>query len=152
MNILRTISRYFTGLVFIFSGLVKGIDPMGSMYKFIDYFTAFQLDALEPLAYILGILLCTAEFIIGFSIFTGIRIRIAAWGMLIFMIGFTPLTLVLAISNPVADCGCFGDAIHLSNWQTFYKNIILSVFTIIVFIERKNQEKYPCLFSFRFYT
>ncbi|MDT8401519.1 MAG: DoxX family protein [Bacteroidales bacterium] len=135
---IKNVSRYITGIVFIFSGLVKGIDPMGSMYKFIDYFTAFNLDALEPLAYTLGIILCTAEFIIGFAIFSGIRIRLAAWGMLIFMLGFTPLTLYLAIANPVADCGCFGDAIHLTNWQTFYKNIIISIFVVVVFVNRNN--------------
>lgn len=134
---IKSISRYISGTVFIFSGLVKGIDPMGSMYKFIDYFTAFNLDALEPLAYFLGVILCTSEVVIGFAILTGIRMRIAAWGLLIFMIGFTPLTLYLAIDNPVADCGCFGDAIHLTNWQTFYKNIIISVFVIIVFVNRK---------------
>ncbi|MCF8222471.1 MAG: DoxX family protein [Bacteroidales bacterium] len=138
MTGIKQLSRYISGLVFIFSGLVKGIDPMGSMYKFIDYFTAFNMDALEPLAYVLGIILCTSEFIIGFAIVTGIRMRIASWGLLLFMIGFTPLTLILAISNPVADCGCFGDAIHLTNWQTFYKNIVILVFAIIVFINRKS--------------
>jgi len=141
---IKIISRYISGLVFIFSGLVKGIDPMGSMYKFIDYFTAFHLDALEPLAYLLGVILCTSEVIIGFAILTGIRMRLAAWGLLIFMLGFTPLTLYLAIGNPVADCGCFGDAIHLTNWQTFYKNIIISVFVIMVFVNRK---KYKTLSS-----
>lgn len=134
---LRNLSRYISGFVFVFSGLVKGIDPMGSMYKFMDYFTAFQLDALQPLAYSLGLILCTAEFIIGFAILTGIRMKPAAWGLLLFMAGFTPLTLYLALANPVSDCGCFGDAIHLSNWQTFYKNIIISVFVVIVFVNRK---------------
>jgi len=134
---LKTISRHIAGLVFVFSGLVKGIDPMGSMYKFVDYFTAFHIEALEPVAYILGVILCTSEFIIGFAILTGIRMRAAAWGLLIFMLGFTPLTLYLALDNPVADCGCFGDAIHLTNWQTFYKNLIISIFVLIVFINRK---------------
>lgn len=138
MTILKTLSRYISGFVFIFSGLVKGIDPEGSMYKFMDYFTAFNLDVPESLAYILGVLLCTAEFIIGFAVFTKLRIRPASWGLLLFMLVFTPLTLFLAISNPVSDCGCFGDAVHLSNWQTFYKNIIITIFVIIVFINRKN--------------
>jgi len=137
MIIIRNLSRYISGFVFIFSGLVKGIDPMGSMYKFVDYFTAFHLDALQPLAYALGVILCTAEFIIGFAILTGIRIKPAAWGLLIFMAGFTPLTLFLALDNPVSDCGCFGDAIHLTNWQTFFKNIIISVFVVIVFLNRR---------------
>ncbi|MEA1887220.1 MAG: DoxX family protein [Bacteroidota bacterium] len=137
MTYIKIISRYIAGLVFIFSGLVKGIDPMGSILKFIDYFTAFHLDALEPLAYVLTIILCTSEFIIGFAILTGIRMKAAAWGLLVFMLGFTPLTLYLAIANPVEDCGCFGDALVLTNWQTFYKNIIISVFVVVVFVYRK---------------
>ncbi len=140
MRSIRNIARIVSGLVFIFSGLSKGVDPMGSMYKFIDYFTAFGLDSLNNLALILGIALCTAEFIIGFAILTGIRMKEASWGLLLFMIGFTPLTLILAINNPVSDCGCFGDAIHLTNWQTFFKNLVILVFVVIVFIERKKYD------------
>lgn len=140
MRSIRNIARIVSGLVFIFSGLSKGVDPMGSMYKFIDYFTAFGLDSLNNLALILGIALCTAEFIIGFAILTGIRMKEASWGLLLFMAGFTPLTLILAINNPVSDCGCFGDAIHLTNWQTFFKNLVILVFVVIVFIERKKYD------------
>jgi uncharacterized membrane protein YphA (DoxX/SURF4 family) len=136
MKSARNIARIFSGLVFIFSGLSKGVDPMGSMYKFIDYFTAFGLDSLNNMALILGIALCTAEFLIGFAILTGIRIKQSSWGLLLFMLVFTPLTLVLAINNPVSDCGCFGDAIHLTNWQTFYKNIIILIPVVFVFIQR----------------
>ncbi len=137
MKYARNFARIVSGLVFIFSGLSKGVDPMGSMYKFIDYFTAFGLDSLNNIALILGVILCTAEFIIGFAVLTGIRIKEASWGLLLFMILFTPLTLVLAINNPVSDCGCFGDAIHLTNWQTFFKNIIILGFVVLVFVERK---------------
>ncbi len=134
---LRTISRIIAGLVFIFSGISKGIDPLGSMYKFNDYFTAFGFNSIDELSFFLGIVLCGTEFLIGFAILTGIRIREASWGLLIFMAGFTPLTLYLSIANPVEDCGCFGDAIHLTNWQTFFKNIFISFFVLIVFLERK---------------
>lgn len=137
MKSIRNIARVVSGLVFIFSGLSKGVDPMGSMYKFIDYFTAFGLESFNNLALILGIILCTAEFVIGFAILSGVRIKEASWGLLLFMVGFTPLTLILAINNPVSDCGCFGDAIHLTNWQTFFKNIIILVFVLTVFFERK---------------
>lgn len=137
MKFLKHLARIVSGLIFVFSGLSKGIDPMGSMYKFIDYFTAFGLDSLNNLALILGIILCTLEFIIGFAILTGLRIKEASWGLLIFMAGFTPLTLVLAINNPVSDCGCFGDAIHLTNWQTFFKNVLILAFVLIVFFKRK---------------
>jgi uncharacterized membrane protein YphA (DoxX/SURF4 family) len=137
MKSARNIARIFSGLVFIFSGLSKGVDPMGSMYKFIDYFTAFGLDSLNNMALILGIALCTAEFLIGFAILTGIRIKQSSWGLLLFMLVFTPLTLVLAINNPVSDCGCFGDAIHFTPWQSFIKDMVLMVFVLPVFLYRK---------------
>jgi uncharacterized membrane protein YphA (DoxX/SURF4 family) len=137
MRLLFNISRYISGLVFLFSGLVKGIDPMGSMYKFTDYFTAFGLASNDGISLTLGILLAATEFLIGFALITGIRYHAAAWGLLLFMSLFTPLTLILALTNPVSDCGCFGDAIHLTNWQTFFKNLVLMAFVIPAFIFRK---------------
>ena len=137
MKQIAQIGRIIAGIVFIFSGLSKGVDPEGSMYKFIDYFTAFGLDSINNLALVMGIVLSTAEFIIGVAALSGIRIKEAAWALLVFMAGFTPLTLVLAINNPVSDCGCFGDAIHLSNWQTFYKNVLITALVVPVFIYRK---------------
>ncbi|MDP4223489.1 MAG: DoxX family protein [Bacteroidota bacterium] len=136
MKLLRFISRIIVGLVFVFSGTVKAVDPLGSAYKFGDYFTAFNLEFLKFAALPLGILLCTAEFISGFSVLSGYRIRSGIWGVLILMIIFTPLTLILALTNPVSDCGCFGDAIHLTNWQTFGKNVILLALVIILFTGR----------------
>lgn len=137
MKIIRQISIVIVGLVFIFSGVVKGIDPLGSAYKFHDYFMAFNMSWLDWLSLPLGILLCTAEFIAGFAVLSGIRQKIGIWAVLLLMIVFTPLTLVLALTNPVSDCGCFGDAIHLTNWQTFWKNIVLISFAIILFVGRK---------------
>lgn len=138
MKFIKLISRIAVGSVFIFSGLVKAIDPLGSAYKFHDYFIAFGLDFLDPLALPLGMLLCTAEFIVGFAVLTRLRIRWGIAGVLILMIIFTPLTLILALTNPVSDCGCFGEAIHLTNWQTFWKNIVLLFFTLILFFTRKS--------------
>jgi uncharacterized membrane protein YphA (DoxX/SURF4 family) len=129
--------RVVAGFVFLFSGIVKGVDPYGSMFKLIDYFTAFGLETLNDLALILGMLLAMTEAIVGFAIITGVRLREASWGLLIFMMLFTPLTLVLALTNPVSDCGCFGDAIQLTNWQTFLKNIFLLLFVIPLFIYRR---------------
>ncbi len=140
MKFLRFVSRIIVGLVFIFSGAVKAVDPLGSAYKFTDYFQAFNLEFMKFLALPLGILLCTAEFISGFSVLSGYRIRSGIWGVFILMILFTPLTLILALTNPVSDCGCFGDAIHLTNWQTFGKNVILLALVIILFTGR-NQVK-----------
>jgi hypothetical protein len=137
MKILRIISRILIGLVFIFSGVVKAIDPLGSAYKFHDYFQAFNLDFLSGLCLPLAVLLCTAEFVSGFSVLTGIRQKTGIWIVMILMVIFTPLTLILALTNPVSDCGCFGDAIHLTNWQTFLKNIVLIALAIILFADRK---------------
>ncbi len=105
-------------------------------YKFHDYFQAFNIGFLNEFSLALAILLCTAEFIAGFSVLTGFRFKYGIWIIMIFMGLFTPLTFVLALTNPVSDCGCFGDAIHLTNWQTFWKNIILISLAIISFTGR----------------
>jgi uncharacterized membrane protein YphA (DoxX/SURF4 family) len=130
MKVLKIISRIVIGLVFIFSGFVKAVDPLGSAYKFHDYFQAFHLGFLNDLSIPLSILMCTAEFIAGFSVLTGFRFRTGRLGILLLLIIFTPVTFILALTNPVSDCGCFGDAIHLTNWQTFGKNIALVAFLI----------------------
>lgn len=137
MKALRVISIIITGVVFMFSGIVKAIDPLGTAYKFNDYFQAFNLEFLKPFSLVLAIILFTAEFISGFAVLSGYRRKEGIWGVMILMIIFTPLTLILALTNPVSDCGCFGDAIHLTNWQTFWKNVVLIIFTIILFAERK---------------
>ncbi|HUX96300.1 MAG TPA: BT_3928 family protein [Bacteroidales bacterium] len=137
MKIIRQISTIIVGLIFIFSGVVKGIDPLGSAYKFHDYFLAFNMAWLDWLCLPLGILLCTAEFIAGFSVISGVRQKTGIWVVLLLMIIFTPLTFVLALNNPVSDCGCFGDAIHLTNWQTFWKNVILITLAIVLFTGRR---------------
>jgi hypothetical protein len=138
MKILRIISRVIVGLVFIFSGTVKAIDPLGTVYKFNDYFQAFNLDFLSSLSFMATIILCSAEFVGGFSVLFNIRQKLGIWIVIILMVIFTPLTFVLALTNPVTDCGCFGDAIHLTNWQTFFKNIIIFIPVIYLFITRKN--------------
>lgn len=137
---LKHISRILLGLTFIFSGFVKGIDPWGSAYKFTDYFNAFQMPWITGLAFALGILLAAAEFFLGVAMVFNFFIRITSWFMLAFMLFFTGLTFVLALTNPVTDCGCFGDALVITNWQTFYKNIVLLALAIIVFRQRKNFE------------
>ncbi|MEA3444727.1 MAG: DoxX family protein [Bacteroidota bacterium] len=138
MNIIRFISRITIGVVFIYSGFVKGIDPLGSTYKFTDYFVAFGLDSLDIFAFPLAIVLSTLEFIIGINLLFGVRMILSSWAALLFMALFTPLTFYLAIANPVHDCGCFGDALILTNWQTFYKNLIIFIPTIATFYLRKD--------------
>ncbi len=142
MKYIVWLSRILFGGIFIFSGFVKAIDPLGSAYKFQDYFLAFGIEWMVFLALPLAILLSTLEFIIGVGILFGIKMRWSAWGGLLFMAFFTPLTLYIAITDPVPDCGCFGDAIIISNWETFYKNVIILGAGIIVFIYR-NKIKPP---------
>jgi len=140
MKILSLISRIIVGIVFIFSGTVKAIDPLGSVYKFQDYFLAFNLEFLKPFSMPLAVILCTLEFLAGVSVLFNIRQQTGLWIVILLMSIFTPLTFVLALTNPVTDCGCFGDAIHLTNWQTFGKNIILLIPVIFLFIRKKDIE------------
>jgi len=147
-NILTIISRLILGIVFIFSGFVKGVDPLGSTYKFTDYFNAFNLGFLEPLALVLAITLAAVEFIIGVSLLFRFRYQLGVWAVLVFMSFFTIITLILALTNPVSDCGCFGDAIIMTNWQTFFKNLILLPFVLHIFWFRASrQDFFKPLFS-----
>jgi hypothetical protein len=124
-------------MVFIFSGFVKAVDPLGSAYKFSDYFTAFNLDFLEFLALPMGIFLSAFEMVLGISLILGYRRRAMFVILMWFMSFFTLLTLILALFNPVSDCGCFGDALILTNWETFFKNLALMVFVLVLYFSRK---------------
>lgn len=137
MKYIRLLSRLVVGMVFIFSGFVKAVDPMGSAYKFADYFTAFGMEFLEFLALPLGIFLSAFEMGLGISLILGYRRKVLFVVLMWFMSFFTLLTLVLALFNPVSDCGCFGDALILTNWQTFFKNLALMIFVSILYLSRK---------------
>ena len=145
MKLIKNLCRILVGLLFIYSGFVKGVDPLGSNYKFIDYFNAFHMGWMDGSAIFFSFLLSLAEFLIGICLFLNIKTKWAAWGALLFMGFFTPLTLILAIKNPVTDCGCFGDALVLTNWETFWKNVILLAMTLVVFFHK---EKYKSIFNF----
>jgi hypothetical protein len=138
MKIIKQIARIAIGITFIFSGFVKGIDPWGSTYKFTDYFNAMGMEWLVWAAFPLGVVLAFAEFAIGVAFLFNILLKFFSWLGLLFMAFFLPFTLWIAIKNPVTDCGCFGDALVISNWETFYKNIVLTAFAIIVFISRND--------------
>lgn len=142
MKVINLIIRIVVGAVFIFSGFVKAVDPLGSTYKFSDYFSAFGISFLNPVALPLAILLSSTEFLVGISLLFGYKYRLASWILVICMSFFTVLTLILAITNPVSDCGCFGDAIIMTNWQTFFKNVCLLPFTIIIFLLRNKEPVY----------
>ena len=137
MKAIAIAARILLGITFIYSGFVKGIDPWGSTYKFIDYFTAFNMLWMQPAAFVLAVVQNSVEFVIGVALVLGLRMKETAWGVLLFMGFYTPLTFILALTNPVTDCGCFGDALILTNWQTFYKNLMFMVPTVIVFVYRK---------------
>ncbi len=139
MKYIRFLSRLLVGIVFIFSGFVKAVDPLGSAYKFADYFTAFKLDFLEFLTLPMGIFLSAFEMVLGIILILGYRRRSAFLVLMLFMSFFTLLTFILALFNPVSDCGCFGDALILTNWQTFFKNVVLMVFVLILYFSRKSE-------------
>ncbi len=139
MKVVVNVCRFVLGATFIFSGFVKAVDPLGSFYKFQDYITAFGMDGWMPsyLLLFMAIALSSVEFCIGISLFLGIRRHLASAAALLLMLFMTPLTLYIAIANPVADCGCFGDAVVLTNRQTFLKNVVLLLAAVAVFSRRR---------------
>lgn len=151
MRLVKNLCRIIVGIVFIYSGFVKGIDPLGSDYKFTDYFNAFGMGWMNATTLFFSFALSLVEFLIGIALLFNLWVSRMAWGSLLFMAFFTPLTLVLALTNPVSDCGCFGDAMILTNWQTFWKNIILLLLTIMIFMYRKEyKSSLPLVGQFSF--
>lgn len=138
MRIFRNVSRILIALVFIFSGFVKVIDPLGFAYKINDYFEAFGMGFLSSFSLFFSIIMCTAELLIGLNLLLKIRMKMTAWALFLFMCYFTVFTLITAITNPVTDCGCFGDALIITNWQTFFKNLIFMIPALVVFLQREN--------------
>ncbi len=143
---LNVVARWFVGLVFLFSSFVKGVDPMGTTYKVQEYMTAWSIGNLTfewamPLAGVLSVGLVCAEFIIGVLLITNAYRRLSAWGLAAMMLFFTVTTLIDAITNKVTDCGCFGDAVKLTNWQTFWKNVVLDVPTVWIVLTRNLRRK-----------
>jgi uncharacterized membrane protein YphA (DoxX/SURF4 family) len=150
--------RVATGILFVFSGYVKLVDPIGSKIKFGEYFEAFEQHVLVPFSQAsrlgeyfesfwthvvvpgsltFGVLLAVVELVTGLCLLFGLRMKLASLTSVAFMVFFTALTFVLAVTDAVKDCGCFGDAVKLTNWQTFYKNLIILPFTVYMFVERR---------------
>ena len=149
-KILVNIARFVVALTFILSGFVKAVDPMGTQYKIADYLAAMHIGQYVPdfVPLIASVLLSATEFWLGVCLLFAIRRRVVTRIILVWMIIMTPLTLWLALTNPISDCGCFGDAIVLTNWQTFWKNVILLVCAALIawqpldmlrFVSRTNQ-------------
>ena len=135
-NISLQVGRILFGAVFVFSGFVKAIDPLGSTYKIEDYLHHFGgfFESMADYAFPLAIALSTLELIIGLNMILRIHIDLTHILALLFMLVMTPLTLYIAIKNPVTDCGCFGDALVISNWATFFKNIVLLAVVILMIV------------------
>lgn len=134
-----TILRFILGLLFAFSGFVKAVDPQGTEIKISEYLDAFGLASVLPdwLPILGSLLLACAEFMIGICLLVNYQPKTFSLLSLLFMVVMTPMTLWLAIDNPVSDCGCFGDAVVLTNWQTFWKNVFLLVCAISLYIYLK---------------
>ena len=131
------ISRAIVGLLFIFSGLIKANDPLGFGYKLQEYFEVFHISFLNDYAVLLAILLCTLEIVLGALLLLGFWSSKVAWGLLLIIIFFTFLTFYSAFFEVVTSCGCFGDAIPLTPWQSFAKDIILLSLILHLFLRRK---------------
>ncbi|KQR72529.1 BT_3928 family protein [Pedobacter sp. Leaf176] len=135
-NIALTFSRIFVGILFIFSGLIKANDPLGFGYKLQEYFEVFQMSFFSPVATGIAILLCTLEIVLGALLLLGFWGKKVSWGLLSLIVFFTLLTFVSAFFKVVTSCGCFGDAIPLTPWQSFSKDLVLLVLIVFIFLNR----------------
>ena len=127
-------ARLVLAITFILSGFVKAVDPLGTLYKINDYLVAMHMGGLlsDWLALGASVLQSAVEFCLGIFLLFAIQRRLTSRLILLIMVVMTPLTLWLAIANPISDCGCFGDALVLTNWQTFWKNVALLVCAVVV--------------------
>lgn len=137
MKLVRAVSRLIVGLTFIFSGFVKIIDPVGFGLVIGEYFKLIGAGELTVFYQSVAVLISSLELLLGISVLLGIRMKISCIVSFAFLSFFTLLTFLLAVFNPISDCGCFGEAIKLTNWQTFYKNLIIIPFATILFFQRK---------------
>ncbi|MBU1373418.1 MAG: DoxX family protein [Bacteroidetes bacterium] len=135
-NTILWVARILVGLLFIFSGLIKLNDPLGFSYKLEEYFEVFHLIFLNQLAVFLSIFLCALEVIFGVLLLTGFYAKKVAWGLLLLIVFFTFLTFYSAFFDVVKTCGCFGDAIPLTPWQSFSKDLVLLIFIVFIFIKK----------------
>ena len=137
MKIVVQLSRILVGALFIFSGFVKLVDPIGSQYKFQEYFSesVLNMEFLIPYALPFAILLIVAEILLGVMILIGYKSKLTVWSLFLLTLIFLFLTWYSAYYNKVTDCGCFGDAIKLSTWETFYKNVILIALIVLLLIK-----------------
>ncbi|MGG7663687.1 BT_3928 family protein [Dyadobacter sp. BHUBP1] len=152
MKIFAQISRVVVGLLFIFSGIIKLNDPIGTQYKLEEYFEVFATDlpalhdffmALVPLALYFSVFLCTAEVVLGIALLVAYKPKTTSWLLLAIIVFFTFLTFYSAYFNKVTDCGCFGAAIKLTPWTSFGKDIFLLILILVIVYYRKKFKSYP---------
>ncbi|HEX9980340.1 MAG TPA: BT_3928 family protein [Flavobacterium sp.] len=138
-NIITQFSRIFVGILFIISGLIKLNDPVGFSYKLAEYFgeTVLNLPFLIPVALPIAVLIVISEAVLGFMLLVGYKPKFTIWSLLLMIVFFTFLTFYSAYYNKVTDCGCFGDALKLTPWQSFIKDVVLLFFIVILFINQK---------------
>lgn len=133
-----SINRILIGVLFIFSSFTKGVDPLGTKYKMLDYLAAYGMEWMNDAALVLAVVMILAEFIVGICLVTNVLPRLAALGATLLMLFFTVTTFFDAMYDLVPDCGCFGTAIKLSNWQTFFKNLVINAVLIPVILNNKS--------------
>lgn len=139
MKAIVGLARLFVGVLFIFSGFVKLNDPIGFAFKLEEYFSpaVLDLEIFSPFALIIAISLVIFELVLGIMLLIGYLPKFTTWALLVMILFFTFLTFYSAFYNKVTDCGCFGDAIPLTPWESFYKDIILFVLILILFFKRE---------------
>jgi uncharacterized membrane protein YphA (DoxX/SURF4 family) len=139
MKILVAISRVFVGVLFIISGLIKLNDPLGFSYKLQEYFSSDVLNIpfLEPYALAISVLVVIFEVILGVFLLIGYKPKFTIWSLIAMIVFFTFLTFYSAYFDKVKDCGCFGDALKLTPWESFTKDLVLLVFILILFFGLK---------------
>jgi len=140
-----TVCRIILGLTFIFSGFVKTVDPWGTAIKISEYLNAFGFENLKSYLFGFSIWLCGAELMMGCMLLFKVRTPLISIFAVLAMIIFTSITFVSAVWLPVEDCGCFGDAIKLSNWETLAKNLVLLPMSIIVWLDARKGRIFPIL-------
>jgi uncharacterized membrane protein YphA (DoxX/SURF4 family) len=140
--------KYSVGILFIFSGLVKVNDPIGTSIKLKEYFEVFANDfapffqVFAPYSLTIAVFVVVLEVVLGIALLLHYRMKLTAWLFLLLIAFFTFLTFYSAYFNKVTECGCFGDAIPLTSWQSFTKDVILSVLVILIFIRKKHYKAF----------
>jgi uncharacterized membrane protein YphA (DoxX/SURF4 family) len=137
-SIIISFIQNFVGVLFIFSGFIKANDPLGFGYKLEEYFEIFNMRFFIPIEAYISIFICIFEMVVGVMLLLGARVRFTLWVLMLMMVFFTWLTFYAAYSGKITDCGCFGDFLHISPWESFSKDVLLLVFTVVLVFGRRH--------------